>query len=136
MHNRAIATMVATVFVSTTTALVSTAALGDENVTPLLKQEIQGMENMEANIALFEVDPGFETERHIHPGHVFVYVLEGTIEIDAEGEDPVRVSAGEAAYELPNLPMVGRNTSSTEGARFVLFQVGEAGKPLMVDQPQ
>ncbi len=94
------------------------------------------MENMEANIVLFEVEPGFETERHIHPGHVFVYVLEGTVEVDAEGQDPIQVSAGEAAYELPNLPMVGRNTSSTEGARFVVFQVGEAGKPLMVNQPK
>jgi quercetin dioxygenase-like cupin family protein len=133
MCNRVTATIGAAVSAS---ALVSTAALGDLQVTPLLKQEIQGMENMEANIALFEVDPGFETERHIHPGHVFVYVLEGTIEVDAEGEDPIQVSAGEAAYELPNLPMVGRNTSSTEGARFVVFQVGEAGKPLMIDQPK
>jgi len=127
--------MAATVLISAS-ALVSTGALGDEHTTSLLKQEIQGMEKMEANIVLFEVEPGFETSRHIHPGHVFVYVLEGTIEVDAEGEDPIQVSAGEAAYELPNLPMVGRNTSSTEGARFVVFQVGEAGKPLMVDQPK
>ena len=135
MHNRVNAVMAAAMLISAS-ALVSSAALGEERVTPLLNQQIQGMENMEANIALFEVDPGFETERHIHPGHVFVYVLEGTIEVDAEGEDPILVSAGEAAYELPNLPMIGRNTSSTEGARFVVFQVGEAGKPLMVDQPK
>ena len=135
MHDRVIATMGAAVWISAS-VLVSTAALGDEHVTPLLKQEIQGTEKMEVNIALFEVDPGFQTERHIHPGHVFVYVLEGTIEVDAEGQDPIQVSAGEAAYELPNLPMVGRNSSSTEGARFVVFQVGELGKPLMVDQPK
>jgi quercetin dioxygenase-like cupin family protein len=135
MRNRLHVTMAAALWVSAS-ALGSSAALGDEHTTPLLKQAIQGMENMEANIVLFEVEPGFETERHIHPGHVFVYVLEGTVEVDAEGEDPIRVSAGEAAYELPNLPMVGRNTSSTEGARFVVFQVGEAGKPLMVNQPK
>jgi hypothetical protein len=32
--------------------------------------------------------------------------------------------------------MAGRNTNSTEGARFVVLQVGEAGKPLTVDQPK
>jgi quercetin dioxygenase-like cupin family protein len=62
--------------------------------------------------------------------------LEGAIEIDVDGEDPLVVSAGEAIYETPNKPMVGRNASSTEGARFVVFQVGEAGKPLMVAQPE
>jgi hypothetical protein len=32
--------------------------------------------------------------------------------------------------------MIGRNASSTEGARFVVFQIGPTGKPLMVPQPQ
>jgi len=135
MRNRLITTMAALALISTS-ALVSTIALGDDKVTPVLKQELQGLEGMEANIVLFEVDPGFETERHIHPGHVFVYVLEGAVELDVEGKDPFRVSAGEAVYEEPDRPMVGRNASSTDGARFVVFQVGEAGKPLMVPQPQ
>lgn len=117
-------------------ALVPTDALSDEKVTPLLKTELQGMAGMEANVVLFEVEPGFETERHIHPGHVFIYVMEGAIVIDAEGADLKTVSAGEAVYELPNNPMVGRNASSSEGARFVVFQVGETGKQLMVPQPQ
>ena len=116
--------------------LVSTPAFSAEKITPVLKQKLEGMENMEANIVLFEVEPGFATERHLHPGHVFVYVLEGVIEMDVEGSEPVRVSAGAAAYEIPNQPMVGRNASSTEGARFVVFQVGDAGKELMVAQPK
>ena len=114
----------------------SAPALGDEQVTPLLNTRLAGMEEMEANIALVEVDPGFVTERHLHPGHVFLYVLEGSIEIDVDGMESVQISAGEAAYELPNTPMVGRNTSSVDGARFVLFQVGPTGAPLTIDQPK
>jgi len=115
-------------------AFLSSMALADEEVTPLLKQSLDGME---ANVVLFEVEPGFETERHIHPGHLFIFVLEGAIEIDLEGEDePIRIAAGKAAYEPANTPMVGRNASSTEGARFVVFQVGKAGEPLMVAQPE
>jgi quercetin dioxygenase-like cupin family protein len=125
----------ATIFVAS--VLLSSMALADEQITPLLKQNLEGMDGKEANVVLFEVEPGFETERHIHPGHLFIYVLEGTIEIDLEGRDePIRIAAGEAAYEPANTPMVGRNASSTEGARFVVFQVGEAGEPLMVAQPE
>jgi quercetin dioxygenase-like cupin family protein len=119
-------------------ALVPTIALSDEGleITPVLKTELSGMDGKEANIALVDVAPGFKTERHIHPGHVFVYVLEGEIVIDIEGADPVTVSAGQAIHELPDMPMVGGNASSTDGARFIMFQVGESGKPLMVAQPQ
>ena len=117
-------------------ALVSAAAFGDERTMPLLHTDLQGIEGMEANIAVVEVDPGFETERHIHPGHVFLYVIEGAIEIDVDGQERLRVSAGEAAHELPNQSMIGRNASSTEGARFVVFQVGPAGEPLEIPQPR
>ena len=135
MRNLLITAIAASALVSAA-ALVSTTALGGEKVTPVLKSDLQGLDGMEANIVLFEVDPGFQTERHIHPGHVFIYVMEGTIEIDLDGQDTIRASAGEAIYELPDMPMIGRNASSTEGARFVVFQIGPTGKPLMVPQPQ
>jgi len=32
--------------------------------------------------------------------------------------------------------MVGRNASSTDGVSAIIFQIGEAGKPLQVDQPK
>lgn len=114
---------------------MSTITLADEAATPLLKQELQGTGAMEANMALIEVSPGHQTERHMHPGHVFLYVLEGEVEIDVDGEPPLRLSAGEAGYELPNRPMVGKNLSSTNGARLIVFQIGEAGKPMQVPSP-
>jgi hypothetical protein len=67
-------------------AFLSSIVLADEEATPLLKQSLEGMDGMEANVVLFNVEPGFETERHIHPGHLFIYVLEGEIEIDVEGQ--------------------------------------------------
>jgi quercetin dioxygenase-like cupin family protein len=118
------------------TALVPTGAAAQAETTQVLKTELQGEEGMEANIVRFEVAPGWETPRHIHPGHVFVYVTEGAIQIDVEGQEPVTVSAGEAVYELPDRPMVGRTAGAEEGARFIVFQVGPSGEPLMVAQPQ
>jgi quercetin dioxygenase-like cupin family protein len=117
-------------------AIMTTGAYGDEKVTPILKQKLEGLDNMEANIALVEADPGWATERHIHPGHVFVYVLEGSVELDVEGMEPVKLGPGDAAYEVPNNPMVGRNLSATDVARLIIFQVGEAGKELQIPKPE
>jgi quercetin dioxygenase-like cupin family protein len=127
-------TTVAAVALISSSILASSTAIADETITPLLKQALP--DNMEANVLSIEVEPGYQTERHLHPGHVFVYVLEGAVDLVVDGEEPVRLSAGEAAYETPNKPMVGRNVSSTEGARLIVFQVGEAGKPLQIAQPQ
>lgn len=133
MHNRLAATMAALTLI-VASALGSATAFADEEATPLLHQALPN--DMEANIVLIKADPGFETVRHIHPGHVFLYVLEGSVELDVEGEDPVRVSAGEAVYEQQNKPMTGRNLSATDDARLIVFQLGEAGAPMQVDQPK
>ena len=107
-------------------------ALGAET-KKILQTELQGETGREANIVVFEVEPGWETERHIHPGHVFVYVTDGTIEVDVEGQEQKTYSAGEAFYELPEKPMVARTAAAAQdGARFIVFQVGPTGKPIMV----
>lgn len=133
MGKRLATTMAATALVSFS-ILGTTTALSNEIMTPLLKQAIQ--DGMEVNILRLEAEPGFETERHLHPGHVFVYVLEGTVELVVDDEETVQLSAGEAGYEQPNKPMIGRNASATEGVSAIIFQVGEAGKPLQVPQPK
>ena len=117
------------------TALVPALAGGEPKMTKLLTTPLEDI-GREVHIILTEVEPGFETERHLHPGHLFIYVLDGVIEVHVEGEEPMKASAGEVLREPPNKPMVGRNVSSTEGARFILFQIGEVGKPLTVAQPK
>ena len=109
------------------------AAAQEAVVAPVLHQTaMAGLEGMEANIVRFDVEPGWATPRHTHPGHLFVYVVEGTLEIDVEGAAARTILAGEAVYELPEVPMVGANASSSEGAVFIVFQVGSEGEPLMV----
>jgi quercetin dioxygenase-like cupin family protein len=48
----------------------------------LLKQSLKGLEGKEANIVLIEVPAGWQIPPHTHPGNLFVYVLQGTIEIE------------------------------------------------------
>ena len=114
------------------TALAPATAVAQAETSQVLKTELQGEEGREANIVRFEVGPDWETDRHIHPGHVFVYILDGTIEIDVEGKDPQTFSAGEAFYEMPDVAMVARTAGSEDGATFMVFQVGPSGEPLMV----
>jgi quercetin dioxygenase-like cupin family protein len=135
MNQIFVATCVTTALLAGT-ALLPTSAAAQAKTEQVLKVELQGEEGREANIVRFDVEPGWETERHIHPGHVFDYVTEGAIEIAVEGEEPQTVSAGEAIYELPDKPMVGRTASADQGAKFIVFQVGPVGEPLMVSQPQ
>ena len=46
---------------------------------------------------------------------------------------PARViGPGDLLHELPDRNMVANNISSAKGARFLVFQVGDIGKPLTV----
>lgn len=103
-----------------------------QRATNLIKTELSGLPDKEANVLILEVAPGWTIDRHIHPGHIFVYVEDGAIEVSVEGQEPQTVAAGEAFHELPDRPMTARNLSSSEGARLVIFQVGEQGAPLTV----
>ncbi|MBB3185037.1 quercetin dioxygenase-like cupin family protein [Halomonas fontilapidosi] len=123
--------------IGSTTALIVASALipVQADTTSILTSTLGGVEGMEANIVRFDVDEDWETDRHIHPGHVFVYVTEGSIEIDVEGQEARKVAAGEAFQEPPDRPMVAR-TLSSDGASFIVFQVGPKGEPIMVSQPE
>lgn len=115
-------------------AVTLVPAVAETVITPVLTTPIEGMPNTEAKVLLFDVDPGWKTDHHIHPGHLFVYILEGGLQLDVDGAQPVAYSAGDAFYELPDHGMVGANLSATERAKFVVFQFGEAGQPLMIAQ--
>ncbi len=101
-------------------------------VTKLLNTPLDGIAGKEANVVLFAVGPGWTFGKHSHPGHIFVYLLEGSIKIEVEGEPTHVLSPGDVLYEVPGPNMVANNISSTEGARFLVFQVGDIGKPLTV----
>lgn len=110
------------------------AAAHEEKMGPtsLLKTQLEGMPGKEANVVLFNVGPGWKIGRHYHPGHVFVYVLSGSIKISVEGQPPRTMGAGEVLHEVPGRNMTANNISSSKGAKFLVFQVGDEGKPLTV----
>ena len=101
-------------------------------VKSLLNTPLAGIAGKEANVVLFAVGPGWKIANHFHPGHIFVYMLQGSIKIEVEGEPERVLGPGDVLYELPDRNMVANNISSAKGARFLVFQVGDIGKPLTV----
>jgi quercetin dioxygenase-like cupin family protein len=45
-----------------------------------------------------DIDPGVVAPRHRHPGEEIVYVIEGTMEYQLEGQPPVTVKAGGVVF--------------------------------------
>lgn len=91
-----------------------------------------GLEGKKVIIKHFTLPPGFVGGKHFHPGHVFVYVLDGELAIQLEGEPPATVRAGELYQEPLHKVMQGRNPSATQPTRIVVFQIGDADKPMMI----
>ncbi len=102
------------------------------HVKSLLKTPLSGIAGKEANVVLFDVGPGWQIANHSHPGHVFVYMIRGSIKIEVEGEPARVIGPGDVLHEIPDRNMVSNNISSTKGAKFLVFQVGDIGKPLTV----
>ncbi len=79
----------------------------------------------------FAAPPKFVGGKHMHPGPVFVYVLEGELTVElASGIKTFK--AGELYPEDINAAMVGRNLSATDDLELLVFQVGDIGKPMML----
>src|SRR5262245_2876421 len=76
--------------------------------------------------------PGGGDVVHRHDAHAFVYVLEGQIIMQLKGRPAVTLKAGQTFYEGPaDIHLVGRNTSSTAPARFVVVLLKAKGAPVL-----
>lgn len=104
----------------------------ETEIKNLMKTPLADMAGKEANVVLLNVAPGWKIDKHSHPGHIFVYVIEGSINIAVEGKPARVIKAGDVVYELPGQSMAANNISSTNGAKLLAFQVGDAGEPLTV----
>jgi len=74
-----------------------------------------------------ELSPGAVVGPHRHGGFVYVYLLQGRIRSQMEGEDPVEFSAGQSWFEPAEaLHSRTENPSTTESAKFLAVIYSEA----------
>lgn len=80
------------------------------------------------------LEKGGRTALHYHPVPVYVYVLEGEVELRSEGGQPHRYKAGESFLESLNRKHQAFNIADKPSKLLVVF-IGEAGKPTTVAAP-
>jgi len=78
-----------------------------------------------------ELGPEAPPIRHKHPGEEIIYVLEGTLEYDIEGEEPKTYGAGEALMVPAETVHAVRNVGSGNAAELATYVV-EKGKPFLM----
>jgi quercetin dioxygenase-like cupin family protein len=78
------------------------------------------------------VDIGLEAPlvKHTHPGEEIIYILEGSLEYQIEGQPPKTFNAGEALTVPAGVVHAVRNVGSGNAAELATYVV-EKGKPLL-----
>ena len=102
---------------------------------PMLVAPISGVEGKEIVLLDVAMDPGASSPRHTHPGDCYGAILEGTVELVVEGQDPRRFTAGQA-WHNPRGPVHYFRNVGTSPARLQNTLVVDQGKPRTVTQPQ
>jgi quercetin dioxygenase-like cupin family protein len=64
----------------------------------------------------FELAPGVSFPKYAHPGEEIIYVLEGSIEYQIEGNAPVTLKAGEVLFIPAGALHTARNVGSGNAA--------------------
>ena len=77
-----------------------------------------------------DIAPDAPVIRHWHPGEEIIYVLEGSLEYEIDGEPPMTVSAGEALMVPAEAVHSVRNVGEGNAAELATYVV-EKGKPLL-----
>ena len=102
----------------------------DTIITPLISKEFANIAGKEGLMITVEYAPGAASPRHRHDAHTFVYVLEGSIVMQAEGGQAVTLGPGQTFYETPaDIHAVSKNASATKPAKFLVFLVKDKGVP-------
>jgi quercetin dioxygenase-like cupin family protein len=141
MKRFAIVILVSFVLIGTTTAQDDQALPKGFKTTPVLKS-VQTASNMKIEYSkagqaeivsvIGELEPGGRTSRHQHPVPVFVYVVEGTLTVQADGGEPREYPAGKAFIEDVNHWHQAFNKGTAPVKILVVF-MGEEGKPTTIN---
>jgi quercetin dioxygenase-like cupin family protein len=98
--------------------------------TILQQKDLEGVAGREVIMYRAEAVPGGVAGRHYHPGPELVYVLEGALILEPDGQPPMTLKAGESAHMPAKHIHNAKNASTTEPVKVIVFLVGEKGQPL------
>ena len=103
--------------------------------TILQQKDLEGAAGKEVIMYVAELAPGGVAGRHYHPGPELLYILEGALVLEHDGQSPVTLKAGESAHVPAKHVHNAKNASTTEPSKVLVFLVGEKGQPLATPVP-
>ena len=114
------------------TGLAQTALAQQPGVTRNdLQRHDLSIPGREAIQTVVAIAPGVTAPRHSHPGEEIIYVLEGMLEYQLDGQPPVTAEAGDVLFVPAGVVHSAKNVGSGNGAELATYIV-EKGKPLSV----
>lgn len=103
---------------------------GEMKITPKFMTDLADLPGRESLMLTVEFPPGYVSEPHRHEAHTFVYVLEGTVDMQVAGGELKRLRAGEVFYETPtDIHTVATNPSRNAPAKILVMLVKAKGVP-------
>ena len=101
-------------------------------VKTLMTQDLSGVPGREVSMITVDYPAGASTPAHTHHAQALVYVLEGSIVMQAKGKEPVTLTKGQTWYEGPDdVHLVSRNASDSVPAKYLVFMVKDKGAPIL-----
>lgn len=96
----------------------------------LLAKDLPNIDGKEVTMSEITYPPGFASAPHRHDANTFVYVLQGTMQMQVGGGQVLTLKAGQTFYESPtDVHATSRNASATEPAKILVFMLKDKGKP-------
>jgi quercetin dioxygenase-like cupin family protein len=129
--NRALFSALLAVFVWIVPCATATAQAPGVTAKPLLSTSLSGDEGKVTVLLMVEFAAGAALGRHTHPGDEYATLLEGVLELRADGQEPRRVVAGQAYHNPRGLVHEARNVGDGV-ARVLATFVVDRGRPVTV----
>lgn len=102
-------------------------------VSPLMRKDLPDFAGKEGLVLSVVYPPGLESPIHRHNAHSFIYVIEGTVEMQVRGGPLVKLSAGQTFYEGPSdVHLVGRNPSKVAPAKLLVVLIKSKGADVVL----
>ena len=114
-------------------AMGSSETPGGAGIKTVYKRDLPpvSLDGWQVTVRQLIFPPGFTSPKHVHPGFVLGYVLEGDFRFHIEGKPETLLSAGEAFYEAPGaIHLPSGSASANKPARVLVVAFGEKGKEL------
>ncbi len=122
--------LIAFTLVAAGSAMAATPSFEGVTRTDLQRHNlsIAGRETIQARI---DLAPGAVAPWHRHPGEEIIYIIEGTLEYQLEGQAPQTLTEGDVLFVPAGIAHKARNRGTVSGAELATYIV-EKGKPLLV----